>query len=148
MILLYSPSWLLAEVLQSGPVNKGECTGCHAWRNPETTRRTLSPPHERLRLQHGQERLWCLDCHRAEQPGELRTRSGEKWPFAESWRLCADCHGPRTREWQYGIHGKRVGSWQGERTMQRCTVCHDPHTPAWKITPMTPPPQRPNRNVP
>ncbi|MBF0614960.1 MAG: hypothetical protein G8237_01320 [Magnetococcales bacterium] len=127
---------------------KSECQGCHAWRNPERTRRALAAPHDRLRMQHGQGDLWCLDCHRAEQPGELKTRSGRPLPYDAAWQLCADCHPVQITSWRSGIHGKRMESWRGARKLLHCPACHEAHDPAWRPPPMHPLPVQSLRSHP
>ena len=40
-------------------------------------------------------------------------------------------------------HGKRAGSWQGQRQVYDCIHCHNPHQPALlPREPMAPPPVR------
>jgi hypothetical protein len=31
-----------------------------------------------------------------------------------------------------GVHGKRIGRWDGEKTYLLCVSCHNPHTPRFK----------------
>jgi hypothetical protein len=48
--------------------------------------------------------------------------------------LCAQCHGTTYRDWQRGMHGKTMGSWDKSSGKQRrllCTECHNPHAPAY-----------------
>ena len=52
--------------------------------------------------------------------------------FDEAYLVCGQCHFNRQRDWYLGGHGKRVGNWQGERTLYSCTHCHDPHDPITK----------------
>jgi hypothetical protein len=53
-------------------------------------------------------------------------------PFTESYRLCGQCHGDKFRDWRGGIHGKRVGMWDGAKTYFLCVNCHNPHSPRFK----------------
>jgi hypothetical protein len=70
----------------------------------------------------------------------LKLASGEPVPFAESYKLCGQCHGPTLRDWKAGAHGKRTGSWSGTKEYLLCVHCHDPHSPHFKpIAPMPPP---------
>jgi hypothetical protein len=62
----------------------------------------------------------------------LRLASGATVPFTESYRLCGQCHGDKFRDWRAGIHGKRVGSWDGAKTYLLCVSCHNPHSPGFK----------------
>lgn len=119
------------------------CSQCHT--SPgDPTRRTLSF-HEDVqsRFRHDSEHRWCLDCHDRNDRDVLHLSSGEKVPFTESYRLCGQCHGDKYRDWRVGVHGKRVGMWNGPKTYYLCVNCHDPHSPRFKpIRPM-PPPVRP-----
>jgi len=58
--------------------------------------------------------------------------------FNESYKLCGQCHGPKLRDWEAGIHGRRTGQWNGEKEYLLCAHCHDPHSP--KFPPMKPEP--------
>ena len=62
----------------------------------------------------------------------LHLTSGAPVPFTESYRLCGQCHGDKLRDWRVGVHGKRVGRWDGEKTYFLCVNCHNPHTPRFK----------------
>jgi hypothetical protein len=62
----------------------------------------------------------------------LHLTSGEAIPFTESYLLCGQCHGDKLRDWRVGVHGKRVGRWDGEKTYFLCVNCHNPHTPRFK----------------
>jgi len=109
------------------------CSGCH---EPDAkvdhTHRQLQFHDEQQQvLKHGEER-WCLDCHDAQNRDVLRSAAGAPIPFTESYRLCGQCHGDKLRDWKVGIHGKRVGMWDGAKTYFLCVNCHNPHTPAWK----------------
>ena len=73
----------------------------------------------------------------------IQTSLGARVPFTESWRLCGQCHGPKLRDWRVGIHGKRMGEWDGERSYLLCAHCHDPHAPRFAALPPEPPPVRP-----
>ncbi|MBF0428816.1 MAG: cytochrome c3 family protein, partial [Magnetococcales bacterium] len=119
----------------SGSAAKADCGTCHAWKPTNPQRRELVRPHNTRQIRHGSGDLWCLDCHHSKQPGQLKDRQEETISFSDSWRLCAECHGRVVRNWRFGAHGKRVGSWQGERILLRCPACHDVHVPAWKPTP-------------
>jgi len=45
---------------------------------------------------------------------------------------CGQCHGDKYRDWRAGIHGKRVGQWDGEKSYFLCVNCHNPHSPGFK----------------
>ena len=117
------------------------CTGCH---DPNLTvnteRRVLRKAHGDIELHHDAEHRWCLDCHNANNRDVLRSASGAPMPFAESYRLCGQCHGDKYRDWKAGVHGKRTGEWDGRKDYLLCIHCHNPHAPKFKpIAPLPPP---------
>lgn len=118
------------------------CSDCHDGA-VDRTRRPLGF-HEEIqeRFEHNRSRRWCLDCHDAEQRDTLHLSSGERIPFTESYALCGQCHYDKYRDWRLGIHGKRVGHWDGQKTYLLCVNCHDPHSP--RIKPIRPE-RRPRR---
>ena len=63
--------------------------------------------------------------------------------LADAQQLCAQCHGPQTRDYVHGSHGGMSGYWdktKGERVRRACVDCHDPHAPAYPAwTPVFPP---------
>jgi hypothetical protein len=113
------------------------CNECHKLfpSLPETPRRLTE--HRHIRLDHGLcDR--CFNCHDDKQRNFLALAGGDRVPFAESARLCAECHGPTYRDWEKGMHGRTNGYWDASRGESRrltCTECHDPHAPA--LPPMT-----------
>lgn len=116
------------------------CSRCHARRVTDPTRRELVWAHTEIVFEHDAEHRWCLDCHGAGRMDMLKLASGEPVPFAESYKLCGQCHGPTLRDWKAGAHGKRTGSWSGTKEYLLCVHCHDPHSPHFKpIAPMPPP---------
>ena len=119
------------------------CTDCH---DPEIevdrTPRVVDD-HPEIVLEHGGESRWCLDCHDAENRDQLHLSDGTLLDFTESYRLCGQCHGAKFRDWRAGVHGRRVGSWNGEKQYLLCVHCHDSHQPAFKPLAPLPPPVRP-----
>ncbi|HYD43081.1 MAG TPA: cytochrome c3 family protein [Anaeromyxobacter sp.] len=108
------------------------CSQCHAELPRNAERRELAFHEEQQSvLAHGPER-WCLDCHDVANRDVLHLTSGAPVPFTESYRLCGQCHGDKLRDWRAGIHGKRVGRWDGAKTYFLCVNCHDPHAPAFR----------------
>jgi hypothetical protein len=122
------------------------CSGCHNADMPANrTRRQLSAMHEDIVLRHDEEHRWCLDCHDAENRDQLHLASGEPVPFSESYRLCGQCHGEKYRDWRAGVHGRRVGEWDGHRRYLLCAHCHNPHQPRFHAIAPKPAPVRPSR---
>jgi hypothetical protein len=112
-----------------------ECATCHE--------RHLEPEHRAIVLRHAEDQRGCLDCHDAADRDRLRLADGETLPFEESYRLCGQCHGPRLRDWRLGLHGKRLGRWDGGQSYLLCVHCHDPHEPRFPSMVPAPRPPRP-----
>lgn len=122
------------------------CTGCHNTdMPPNRTRRALADMHTDIVLKHDEEHRWCLDCHDADNRDRLHLASGEPVPFEESYRLCGQCHGEKYRDWRAGVHGRRVGQWNGAKRYLLCVHCHSPHQPRFKPMAPQPAPARPAR---
>jgi hypothetical protein len=123
------------------------CSDCHdpdmLPSNPE--RRKLRIAHQEIELKHDAEHRWCLDCHDAEDRDQLHLAGGELVPFESSYMLCGQCHGDKYRDWRAGVHGRRTGNWDGEKSYLLCVHCHDAHDPAFKPLTPKPPPTRPVR---
>ena len=123
------------------------CATCHSTREPDRSNgaggKTPQAFHQGLVYAHGGQS--CLSCHNADDYDSLRLADGRKLAFADSQQLCAQCHGPQTRDYQHGSHGGMRGYWdktKGERTRNTCLDCHDPHalaylawTPVFRATP-------------
>ncbi len=119
------------------------CTACHNKdMPPNRTRRALSA-HDDIVLKHDEQHRWCLDCHDADNRDVLHLASGEPVPFAESYQLCGQCHGEKYRDWRAGVHGRRVGQWNGTKRYLLCVHCHSPHQPRFKPLEPKPAPHPP-----
>ena len=123
------------------------CTDCHDNKDlkPNRTRRELKDAHDDIILKHDEEHRWCLDCHDADNRDRLHLASGQPVPFEESYQLCGQCHGEKYRDWRAGVHGRRSGYWNGEKTYLLCVHCHSPHQPHFKAIAPKPAPNRPAR---
>ncbi len=106
------------------------CTQCHD-KPGDKTRRDLGF-HDDIHFEHDAEHRWCLDCHDNANRDVLHLSNGDPVPFTESYRLCGQCHGDKYRDWRVGVHGKRVGMWDGPKTYYLCVNCHNPHSPRFK----------------
>lgn len=121
------------------------CATCHSTREPDRSNgaggKTPQAFHQGLVYAHGGQN--CLSCHNADDYDSLRLADGRKLAFADSQQLCAQCHGPQTRDYQHGTHGGMRGYWdktKGDRTRNTCLDCHDPHAPVYPAwTPVFPP---------
>jgi hypothetical protein len=124
------------------------CSECHNEDlPPDRTRRPLVDFHDDIVLKHDEEQRWCLDCHSADNRDELHLASGSLVPFEESYRVCGQCHGEKYRDWRAGVHGRRIGQWNGAKEYLLCVHCHNPHEPRFKALPPLPAPLRPVRTA-
>jgi hypothetical protein len=130
---------------QPPPFSEGvfPCSQCHE--TPGNPKRRKLDAHEDVQeaFNHDSANRWCLDCHDNDKRDVLKLASGAHVPFTESYRLCGQCHGDKYRDWRAGVHGKRVGHWDGERTYFLCVNCHNPHSPRFKPLKPEPRPARP-----
>jgi hypothetical protein len=126
---------------QPPPFTEGifPCSGCHDPKvGGDRTRRELSfhadadAGEPAAVFDHDAEHRWCLDCHDFANRDVLKLASGDPVPFTESYRLCGQCHGDKLRDWRVGVHGKRIGRWDGPKVYFLCVNCHNPHTPRFK----------------
>ena len=122
------------------------CSDCHDPDFPVNPQpRPMRMAHEEIVLHHDEQNRWCLDCHSSEDRDQLHLASGKLIPFEESYKLCGQCHGDKYRDWRAGVHGRRSGNWDGDKTYLLCVHCHDAHDPAFKPLEPLPPPRRPSR---
>ena len=94
---------------------------------------------------HDSEHRWCLDCHDATNRDFLHLANGDRISFDESYLLCGQCHGEKLRDWKAGVHGRRIGDWNGEKQYLLCVNCHIPHQPKFRPLAPKPAPNRPTR---
>ncbi|MEW6292859.1 MAG: hypothetical protein AB1544_06095 [Pseudomonadota bacterium] len=117
-------------------------TACHNGVGPQFTPPTLPkdkrptpiPTMEAMvpdlkNLQHGRDRIWCMDCHHTTKRNMLVDNFGDPVSFDQPQLLCGKCHGDKLRDWRDGIHGKRIGEFTtgGKKRWFTCTECHNPH---------------------
>ena len=118
------------------------CAECHEFMDASDEVRELDAPHD-IEDEHGNGRLWCIQCHSMTDRNKLWTLLREPVDFDEAYIVCGGCHASRQKDWYYGAHGKRVGGWRDGRVIYNCTHCHDPHSPSIKPRkPSAPPPVR------
>lgn len=119
------------------------CMDCHE--DNETNNpieRKLEEEHEDIQLNHGGNRFWCPTCHMLSDKNNLRSLKSKNLGFNRSYLLCGQCHFQRQKDWFTGGHGKRIGTWNGDRIILTCTECHNPHSPSIKPKRPDPPPER------
>ena len=119
------------------------CSMCHADLETNLERRELVEMHDDIVLKHDEKNRWCFACHDAANRDMLHSASGELIAFEESYRLCGQCHGPKLRDWEAGIHGRRTGDWNGQKEYLLCAHCHNPHAPRFPSMKPEPPPIKP-----
>ncbi len=105
------------------------CSKCHDALPVNKKMRKLTIYHGDITLEHAEKDRWCLDCHSGEK---LRLPNGELVAYDKSVRLCGQCHGSVYADWKEGIHGRRTGSWSGEKLYRPCVHCHNPHKPQFR----------------
>ena len=120
------------------------CVACHEERGKPVKcdtchKETTEKQHAKIVLHHAEDQRGCLDCHDAADRDRLHLSNGTKIEFAESFKLCGQCHGTQFRDWKVGLHGKRTGEWNGRREYRLCVSCHWPHEP--RFAPMKPMPR-------
>jgi len=125
------------------------CTRCHdRVDDSNPTPRNLLAAHWDIRLAHGSREQWCYDCHNPSNRDKLRLAGGRLVSFETSYELCGQCHGEKLRDWRRGVHGRRIGCWNGEREYLLCVNCHNPHDPKFKSMHPKPRPRRPSEIQP
>lgn len=138
-----TPTVLTDAISHTGGAVEVACATCHTTREPSPTRSTedLDEFHQGLVMQHGD--LSCLSCHNEENYDTLKLADGTDVGFENVMQLCAQCHGPQSRDYRNGSHGGMNGYWdlsKGPRQRNACTVCHDAHAPAYpQLMPVFPP---------
>ncbi len=123
------------------------CSQCHAYLPKDPRRRDLKFHQEILIKGHAEEQRWCLDCHDLNDRDKLRLINGRRIGFDNSYLLCGQCHGNIYRDWRVGVHGKRIGMWDGPKQYFLCPSCHNPHSPRFRQLKPEPPPLRPERTL-
>ena len=119
------------------------CSSCHSGPGDKTRRQLGFHDDIQAAFEHDAEHRWCLDCHDNAKRDVLHLSNGDPVPFTESYRLCGQCHGDKYRDWRWGVHGKRIGNWDGQKTYFLCVNCHNPHSPKFKPLKPMPVPTKP-----
>ncbi|MBL8747089.1 MAG: hypothetical protein JNK58_12135 [Phycisphaerae bacterium] len=117
---------------------KRPCSECHRLFAPSQAENRTLMQHKEIVLRHGINAR-CLNCHDGADRDKLVLHNGALVGFDQAPLLCSQCHGTVFRDWQHGVHGKTMGSWDAASGAQRrlaCNECHDPHSPAYR--PMAP----------
>lgn len=96
---------------------------------------------------HGKAELACGACHDRNNFNLLRSSAEAPASFDNPSAVCQQCHQDKFRDWQSGIHGKRLGGWHLNKTQLQCTECHSAHSVKFKKMPADPPPRRPKLGI-
>jgi len=110
------------------------CNDCHKLFTPSPVEPRTLVQHKGVVLSHGINAR-CLNCHSGADHEKLVLHDGTLVALSETPRLCSQCHGTVYRDWQRGMHGKTMGSWDasgGRQVRLTCNECHDPHAPAYQ----------------
>jgi hypothetical protein len=111
-----------------------QCSECHKLFTPSPVENRTLVQHKEIVLSHGMNTR-CLNCHDGANRDKLVLHDGTLVNFADTPRLCSQCHGTVYRDWQRGTHGKTMGSWEassGKQVRLTCNECHNPHAPAYQ----------------
>lgn len=117
------------------------CSQCHKGMPPGPERK-LTLMHQDIQLKH-MPGGWCFDCHNPSNRDTLKLFTGQTVSFDQSYLVCGQCHGFIFQEWKHGLHGKRIGMWNGDKTYYTCINCHWPHEPHFKPIKPFPAPVKP-----
>ncbi len=105
-----------------------ECLDCHDGMT-NTERRTLEDMHDEKVLKHGDGRIWCHDCHNADNGNMLLSTDERPVTWEKSDELCGKCHARIQEDFVLGIHTKWLGGWDKPKVSYQCVGCHNPHDP-------------------
>ncbi|MFZ4573645.1 MAG: multiheme c-type cytochrome [Phycisphaerales bacterium] len=110
------------------------CSECHKLFGTSPVEGRTLVQHKDIVMNHGMNTR-CLNCHDGEDRDKLVLHDGTLVGFDSAPRLCSQCHGTVYRDWERGMHGKTLGSWDvtnPEHYRLTCNECHDPHAPAYQ----------------
>lgn len=136
------PASVLSTTEREGLIESFPCQDCHEkiGLKKDRQKETAPPSHTRIEFKHMRQVKDCRLCHNPDNLNTLMTLDGNIVSFNHSFEQCVNCHGEKGRDWDLGIHGKQVGSWNGDKTRFNCTDCHNPHKPKFpEMVPLAPP---------
>lgn len=120
------------------------CKECHLkngkYKNSKNKKGTT---HSELKLEHMKRINNCQICHSKNDVTKLKLITGEGIENDKTPNQCGQCHGIVKRDWDAGIHGKKVKGWGEKGELWSCIRCHDPHAPKFPQYTAVKPPRRP-----
>lgn len=106
------------------------CTECHSKPLEQMQRGDFKKAHWDIKLDHAnQNTMNCITCHNPDNMNHLKSLTGNRIDFNNSYNLCSQCHTKQFEDWKGGAHGKRIGGWAPPRASMTCVNCHNPHKP-------------------
>ncbi len=114
------------------------CTECHTepleeLKGTSTGSVSVKKAHWNITLKHANpETMNCVTCHNGDDMDNLKSLTGAKVDFNNSYKVCNQCHTKQFEDWKGGAHGKRIGSWAPPRASKTCVNCHNPHSPSFE----------------
>ncbi len=120
------------------------CNECHADLPPQVRRKEITDLHRKLFTLLAQESRsdWCTNCHLINGNDSLNLAIGKSLTFSESHLICSQCHPEKLRQWEVGVHGKRLGAWGDEKIYMLRVPKNNPHPPKIRKVVPEPPPVR------
>lgn len=110
-----------------------ECSECHSKPLHEVQKDGDGrKAHWDLNLKHADSKIMnCATCHNPDDMDNLKSLTGHKIDFNNSYNLCSQCHSKQFDDWKGGAHGKKIGGWAPPRASLTCVNCHNPHNPSF-----------------
>ncbi len=109
------------------------CTECHTDDLNKIKGKDAKKGHWNITLKHAnEETMNCLTCHNGDAMDDLKSLTGKKIDFNNSYNLCSQCHTKQFEDWKGGAHGKKIASWAPPRASMTCVNCHNPHSPSFE----------------
>ncbi|MFC2109041.1 cytochrome C [Bacteroidota bacterium] len=123
---------------RKGQIKSYACSECHTkplaqLKGISTGSAHIKKAHWNLTLKHADEHTMnCATCHNGNDMNNLKSLTGAKIDFNNSYNLCKQCHTKQFEDWKGGAHGKRLESWANPRVSMTCVNCHNPHKPSFE----------------
>jgi nitrate/TMAO reductase-like tetraheme cytochrome c subunit len=123
------------------PAEAANCKNCHFKKSRAFIKPRQDPrlEHNYFNTLHGKGAIACGSCHDGNRQNQLNAPAS----FTNPSPVCKTCHEEIFKDWSEGIHGKRVGGWNREKTQFHCIDCHSPHSVSFKPMQAEPAPHHP-----